>query len=163
MLVIDLTPATPYKLKTTGTGWGTDNPTYTVEVFDSLGASLGTTGPLAFFQYSPPESGLNRVDFSNRFGGGGGVTVDEVSLDGQVLDASPPPPPFITSTSLNGSNEFEVIIEGLVLGRTYNLQRDPDLNSGFTTMVDSVVAGSDSETLTDDTPLPGKAFYRVED
>lgn len=102
-----------------------------------------------------------RVGWSETRGGNNWIRVD-LGAD-YTLDTMASCNLTVSSASFNGSNEFEVVVEGLILGRTYNLQRDPDLSSDFTTTVESIVAGSNTETLTDGTPLPGKAFYRVED
>ena len=67
----------------------------------------------------------------------------------------------ITSAGFNLSDAFEVTAEGLTPGITYFLWRDSDLSGSFIDKRDEIVAGSSTETLKDDTPLAGKAFYRV--
>lgn len=102
---------------------------------------------------------------------GKGIRIDELRVANTWSDAvygmtfaDPDAQGFvITDTGFNGSNEFEVTVEGLTPGTTYFLQRDPDLSGGFATTVDTKVAASSTEVLTDATPPADKAFCRVSD
>ncbi|MCW1925366.1 hypothetical protein OKA05_22590 [Luteolibacter arcticus] len=62
--------------------------------------------------------------------------------------------------------KFEVVVSGLVPGRTYTLFRGTDLIT-FPTTVDTHAATGATDTFTDLTPLPSgtssKAFYRLQD
>ena len=70
----------------------------------------------------------------------------------------------VVSTSYVGG-QFNVTASGLETGTTYYLRRSSGLSGGLVSFTDvaSVSAGSDTETLTDATPLAGKAFYVVSD
>jgi hypothetical protein len=74
-------------------------------------------------------------------------------------------PLVIESSTMNGSGEFEVVVSGLSSGTTYYLWREADLTAApsFTNQVDSVLAASGTETLTDTNPPATNAFYKVTD
>jgi hypothetical protein len=104
-------------------------------------------------------------------GNAGGIRIDELRITtdwpsavyGMVFPEPAGGDLVVTSAGFNLSDEFEVTVEGLVPGTTYFLQRSLDLADGFPTTVDTQVAGSTTETLTDTAPPSGKAFYRVSD
>jgi hypothetical protein len=65
-----------------------------------------------------------------------------------------------TSVVFNGSDEFEIVVDGLIPTVNYHLKITTDLSVDFTT-VNTVEATSATETFTDPTPPVGKAFYKV--
>ena len=74
-------------------------------------------------------------------------------------------PLVIESGAMNGSGQFTVDVSGLSSGTTYYLWRETDLTTvpSFTNLVDSVVAASGTETLTDTNAASSQAFYKVTD
>ena len=65
-----------------------------------------------------------------------------------------------TNVVFNGSDEFEIVVDGLIPTVNYHLKRTADLSVDYTT-VTTVEATSATETFTDPTPPAGKAFYKV--
>ena len=71
--------------------------------------------------------------------------------------------PVSESAGLNGSDDFELVVDGLLAGKTYYLKRATDLSAGFTETPDAVTADSRTETFIDVDPPVGNAFYKVTD
>jgi hypothetical protein len=68
----------------------------------------------------------------------------------------------ITSSGFAGGS-FRVRADNLDLGRTYRLTRSTTLADGFTTVVEGPRPPTATfDTFTDPAPVPGKAFYRIE-
>ncbi len=160
ILPIDLIAGTPYKLKVTGTNWGFSDASITLEVFNAAGASLGISSPFAYFQGGLPIGGLDNVGFTTEFGGSGGVTLDEFSLSGQAIDASPPPPAagvrLVNPVFVSGSpNQFLAD----VVGGAVDVYRSTTLEPGSWTgpIVSDLAPGTG--LLIDADASPPKAFY----
>jgi hypothetical protein len=71
--------------------------------------------------------------------------------------------PVTESADFNVSDDFELVVDGLLAGKTYYLMRATDLSAGFTTTEDTVTATSRTETFIDVDSPAGNAFYKVTD
>lgn len=159
VLPFNLAANTAYKLRVTGTNWGLANPSYTIDLFDSAGSPLGTSGPLSLFQYTQTLGTLEQVAFSTLFGGGGGVTVDEVSLSGQNINTSPPVPVelLLTNPVFIAGSPNQVLAD--VIGGTVDIYRSTTLEAGsWTGPIVSGLAPGTGLVIDPNANLP-KAFY----
>lgn len=94
-----------------------------------------------------------------RGGDGRGLTgLSEI----RFIEGAPGFPVTIASSGFAGGS-FRVRADNLDLGRIYRLTRSTNLADGFTTVVEGPRAPAATfDTFTDPAPVPGKAFYRIE-
>ncbi|MGJ8642107.1 MAG: hypothetical protein ACSHX9_01760 [Luteolibacter sp.] len=80
-----------YKIKLTGSGWGTSNPFHILEIQDSGGATIATSAPFSLWRTGIPSDGSNLADmvtFSAAFSNAPPTWVDNVAVNGSVLATS---------------------------------------------------------------------------
>lgn len=157
VLPISLTAGSPYKLRVIGTNWGSANRSYTIDLFDSNGSPLGTSGPLSLFQNTEPPGTLSRVAFSNQFGSSGGFTVDEVFLSGQGIDRSPPVPLQLSNPVFVPGSPNQLLAD--VIGGTVDIYRSTTLEPGsWGSPIITDLAPGIGLVIDGNAPLP-RAFY----
>ena len=85
------------------------------------------------------------------------------AADKTAIEALIPADVVINSLTFDGANTVNIEASSLAAGTDYYLMRETDLSSGvgFEELVDSVTAGSGTETLTDSAAPADKAFYKV--
>lgn len=89
----------------------------------------------------------------------------ELAAGSDPLDAASVPtdsPVVITAAGFNGEGEFELTLSGLDPSKTYRLLRGEDLLA-FPTEVETKQPLAETDTYTDATPPPGRAFYILEE
>ncbi|MEM9235797.1 MAG: hypothetical protein AAGB14_03400 [Verrucomicrobiota bacterium] len=164
-----------YKLKFTGSGWGTSTPSYTIEIQDSTGTPLATTPKLEVWRNSAPTAGdarLETLTFSSEFESNPGFWADNVVVSGQTLNTDPAAPESfrITAFSIDRSTGMgSVTFSPTTAGVTYELRASNDANisdlfSANLIMSDLGVDGETTFNFTDAaaTTTPTRT-YRVED
>ncbi|NNC87814.1 MAG: hypothetical protein HKN82_05050, partial [Akkermansiaceae bacterium] len=159
-----------FRVRFTGTAWGTASPTYEVEILDAGGSLLATSGPgLAFFQNSAPTTaGVNQMVFSSEFGGIAGMWVDNVCASGSVV--VPDAEIVITASSFDPVAGTGSVTFTSVDGVPYSLRASNDLNqtdlySAPGNLIDSGPGTGTSTTFNfSDPAMVGQSFrsYRVE-
>lgn len=80
-----------YKLKLTGTGWGTSNPSCVLQVLNSAGTSIATSAPFSIWRTAAPTDGnalADQVTFAASFDNAPRSWVDNVAVNGLKLDTA---------------------------------------------------------------------------
>ena len=163
-----------YRARVICNGWGTLDPTTSIEFLDLSGTVLASGGPFRVFRDgvpNTPTSRLNRVRFQTQFSGAPGFWIDNVCLDGNELITDEnivitPPIGGLTvtdSTFNTTTGNVTLTVSGTEDGTSYDVQAADDLR--FTDTAVETVVGEDATTTINfvDTDLVGKAtrFYRI--
>ena len=124
-----------YRLRFTGLGWGTETPTFNVEIFDSVDMPLFSATGLSFYQNGAPiVGGARQVEFTTDFGGNG-FWIDEACVSS--LEALPPMEDLVlTSVARTGD---DITLNWNDLGPfAHSVERSFD-GQNFTTIVTGVM------------------------
>ncbi|MGB1130758.1 MAG: hypothetical protein ACPG4K_11965, partial [Haloferula sp.] len=166
---IALTPNTPYQLRVTGANWGTSNPTVSLDLFDAGGNPIASSGAFSHAQNEPIRGGLDRVMFTNRYGGSGGCSIDEIVLSGSSIEAVPTSSFGVTDFTIDPATGVGSVTFGPTgAGATYYLEGSGDL--GALEPFEQVGEAIDGAGKTTTVPFVDPAavgnparFYRVRD
>ncbi len=99
-----------YKLKLTGSGWGTPNPFMVLEIFDASNVSIAKSAQFRYWRNAAPTLGdaqIDQVEFNSAYSTNSPANwVDEVSVSGFALNTTTPPPGgFATWSTANAGGQ----------------------------------------------------------
>lgn len=154
---------TAYKLRITGSGWGTATPTYQIQILNAAGSPIASGGTLfSYFQGAPLTQELATVQIDNFDGSNPGFWVDDITLS-QVLPATDL---RITAFTVNRATGAVSLTFTSTAGTNYTVRASNDL--GLTDAFSQVhsiagIAGTTTVNFTDAAAIgQGRRFYRVE-
>lgn len=162
-----------HKLKITGKGWGTPYPSTVLEIQDDIGATVATSEPFSLWRVGAPTGGnekLAEIGFSAAFNNAPASWVDEVVINGSILDTEvvvPSDEIVITDCSFDPTTGAGSITFNSEDAVSYEVRASSDLDGDpfSANLVTSGPGTGASTTLTfTDASAVGqtKRFYRVE-
>jgi hypothetical protein len=144
----------PYQIQISATGWnGTSTPSFSFEILDADGQSLGTTNGRTellrrITAEDLPALGPDFIEIRNT---GADFWIDDVVIAGVNADAG------ITITNINGG-PGNLTLSYEAGGQAVNIQRSTQGLQSF----EEIASGETAGTFTDSSAPSGSAFYRVE-
>jgi hypothetical protein len=154
---------TAYKLRLTGSGWGTATPIYQIQILNAAGTPIASgASSFSIFQGAPVTLGLATVQFDNANGANPGFWVDDVILS----SVTPTTGVTITAFAVNKATGAVSLTFTSAAGVNYRITASDDLGLADDFSQVSTVTGSAGTTTANFTDAAAisqtRRFYRVE-